>query len=241
MQPADAAIALVALSADGRLVASAAARAVRVATVADGRVTTEVRAEATVTALAFAPDGQSLAVGDAGGAVAITSLAAEPERVAVQLGAAATSLAFAPDGQQLAAGDAAGAVTLIGSAGEVRGVARHWSQPLRWLDFSPDGSVLFAATDLWLHALEAATPALAPLHSKLVALPFAHTVLLPASSSAVRSAGFTANGLFAMAVLDLAAPPTAPVADSSTLVGRDWPAALALRLNDNGEPVPFDP
>ena len=38
-----------------------------------------------------------------------------------------------------------------------------------------------------------------------------------------------------------AAPPSGLTADASALVARDWSAALALQLNDNGDPVPFDP
>ena len=64
MQPAEGAVTLVALSDDGRSVASAAERVVRIAAVADGRVMAELRADGAVTALAFAPDGASIAVGD---------------------------------------------------------------------------------------------------------------------------------------------------------------------------------
>ena len=60
-------MAIVALSADGVTWRAPRRGIVRVATVADGRVLTEVQAESAVTALAFAPDAACIAVGDAAG------------------------------------------------------------------------------------------------------------------------------------------------------------------------------
>jgi hypothetical protein len=161
-------------------------------------------------------------------------------RETVQLGAAAVALAFAPDGSRLAVGDASGTITLVDPAsGESEGKARHWSQPIRWLELSPDGSTLLVATDAWLHALVAATPALVPMQSKLVVWPAAATVATAISATAIGFAGVAIDSSLVSGVLDLAA--IEPRADAAALVARDWPAALALRLNDNGEPVPFDP
>ena len=116
-------------------VASAAGRVVRVATVADGRVITEVQAESAVTALAFAPNAAAIAVGDAAGAVSIAPLGGG-RRATVRLGAPAAALAFAPDGSRLAVGDSSGTITLVDTAsGESAGKVRHWSQPIRWLEF----------------------------------------------------------------------------------------------------------
>ena len=241
-QPADAPVTIVALSVDGRYVANAAAGTVRAAAVADGRVVAEVQAEGAVTALAFAPDAARIAVGDTTGAVVIAPLAEEArERMTVRLGAAATSLAFAPDGARLAAGTADGTIVLVATAdGDVEGTARHWSQPIRWLEFSPDGSALLVATDAWVHAL-AATSTLAPAHSKLVVWPAASTALVASSATTVSFAGVEAAGVLTSGVIDVAASPSVVTADPAALVARDWSAALALRLNDNGDPVPIDP
>ncbi len=243
-QPADAPVAIVALSSNGAYVASGAARAVRVATVADGRVMAEIQTEDAATAVAFAPDSAGLAVGDAAGGVVIAPLAAEArDRTTVRLGAATTSLAFAPDGRRLAAATADGAIALLAAAsGDIESVVRHWSQPIRWLEFSADGDTLLVATDAWLHAL-AATPASAPTpaHSKLVVWPASNAVLTAVSATTVRVAGVDAGGALTSGIIDLAALPSAVTADASALVARDWSALLELRLNDNGDPVPFDP
>lgn len=241
-QPADAPVAIVALSSDGRSVASAAGATIRVATVADGRVTAELMAEGAVTALAFAPDSARIAAGDASGAIVIAPLAADARtRLTARLDAAVTSLAFSPDGNRLAAADSSGAIALLAAAdARVEGAAHRWAQPIRWLDFSADGGSLLVATDSWLHAL-AATPALSPTYSKLFSWPAFSTALVPKSATAVGFAGVDASGVLASGVVDLAAPPRAVTPDASALVARDWSAAFGLRLNDNGDPVPLEP
>ncbi|HXS79551.1 MAG TPA: AAA-like domain-containing protein [Gammaproteobacteria bacterium] len=241
-QLADAPVAIAALSSDGRYVASASGRTARIATVADGRVTAELPAEGAVTALAFAPDSARIAVGDATGAVVIAALAPEARaRATARLDAAVTSLAFAPDGNRLAAADSEGAIALL-SAGDARveGAAHHWMQPIRWLDFSADGGSLLVATDAWLHALTA-TPLLAPTHSKLFVWPASSTAFTPKSATSAGFAGVDAGGVLTFGVVDLAAPPRAVTPDAIALLARDWSTALALRLNDNGDPIPFDP
>jgi hypothetical protein len=91
-----------------------------------------------------------------------------------------------------------------------------------------------------LHAL-AATPTLAPAHSKLVLWPASSTVLAAISGTTVSFAGVEAAGVLASGVIDVTASPSVITADASALVARDWSAALALALNDNGDPVPFEP
>ena len=238
MQPADALITAVALSADGEYVAGAAARVVRVATVGDGRVLTEVQADDTVSAVAFAPTAAVIAVADAAGNVMLVPLATG-RRVTARLGAAAVALAFAPDGSRLAVGDASGTITLVDAeSGETEGTRHGW-QPIRWLEFSPDGSTLLVATDAWVHALTAATPTLVPTQSKLFGWPASVTVATAISATTIAFAGVATDGSLVSGVLDLAA--VEPRGDTATLVARDWSSAFALRLNDNGEPVPFDP
>ena len=239
-QPADAPVAIAALSSDGRYVASASGRTVRVATVADGRVAAELAAEGAVSALVFAPDSARIAVGDATGAVVIAALAPEARaRATARLDAAVTSLAFAPDGNRLAAADSEGAIAVLAADdARVEAAAHHWMQPIRWIEFSADGGSLLVATDAWLHAL--ATPLLKPTHSKLFVWPASSTAFTPKSATSAGFAGVDAGGVLASGVVDLAAPPRAVTPEATALVARDWSTALALALNDNGDPVPFD-
>ena len=239
-QSADAPITIVALSVDGRYVASAAAAIVRIATVADGRVVAELQTDSAVTALAFAPDSARIAVGDATGAVVITALASEArDRTMARLDAAVTSLVFAPDGNRLAVADAGGALALLtADNARVETSAHHWSQPVRWLEFAADGGSLLVATDAWLHSL-AATRGLPPTYSRLFTWPASSTALTALSATAVAFAGVEAGGALESGVIDLAAPPPQD-ANASALVAREWSTALGLRLNDNGDPLPFD-
>ena len=163
------------------------------------------------------------------------------DRVAARLDASITSLAFAPDGRRLAAADAGGAIALLAADdARVEASAHHWQGPIRWLEISADGASLLVATDAWLHALSI-TPGLPPTHSKLFSWPASSTALTAVSATTVGFAGVEAAGVLASGVVDLAAAPRAVTIEASALVARDWPAALALRLNDNGDPVPLDP
>jgi len=239
MRPAGAAIDLVAVSFDGGAVASAAGRIVRIADIGTGRVTEELTVEGAVAALRFAPGARVLAVADSSGAV---TLAGGTRRRTAQLGAAAKALAFAPDGAELVVGDAAGALRLVGvEDAEVGAVVREWPGPIRWLEFSPDGRVLFVATNEWLHALDATTPALEPVLSRVLPPLPTSSAVSPESASIVRFAGFDGSGALAATSFDLAAPPDAAPPDGAVLVARDWSAALGLTLGDDGEPQPFYP
>ena len=219
----------------------AAQRTARIASVADGTIVTEVRAEGAVTALEFAQSAATIAVGDATGRVVLAPLADDAVERVLELGAGTTALAFAPDGARLAVGDVGGAIALVGvPGGEVQGEARHWRQPIRWLEWSPDGGALLAATDSWLHALSP-SGALMPVQSKLVVWPAASTALAAVSSTVVGFAGVDIGGALESGEIDLTAAPSSSPSDAAALVARDWPAAFALRLNDNGDLVPFDP
>jgi hypothetical protein len=159
----------------------------------------------------------------------------------VRLDAPVTSLAFAPDGRRLVAADAGGAIALLSADdARVETSAHRWEQPIRWLEVSADGASLLVATDAWLHALSI-TPGLLPTHSKLFSWPESSTALTAVSATAVGFAGVEAAGVLASGVVDLAAAPRAATMEASALVARDWTAALALRLNDNGDPVPLEP
>jgi hypothetical protein len=242
MQSASEPIAAVTLSADGLWVASAAGRAVRVAAVADGRVVNEIQSVAPVTALAFSADASAIAIGDAAGTLSLAVLVAPRQAWTAQLGAAVTTLAFAPNGERLAVGDATGSVRLLQSGdGSAAGPTRTVSRPIRWLDFSSDGSVLLLASDAWLHALAATSPALEPMHSRLAPRRVWQGALAAGRGSQVRLLGWDDRGALGVVALDLATLPEADAALAAPQPERNWPAALALRLDDNGEPTPFDP
>ena len=161
------AVTLVALSDDGRYVASAAERVVRVAAVADGRVTGGAASRRR-------RDGAGVRAGLARRSPSATRPApscicagSRPARERATR-AARCRRRRRWHSRPTAAGSprrtrAARSRCSRTAAGNVEGTARHWSQPIRWLEFSPTAARLLVATDAWLHALAATTPALAPV------------------------------------------------------------------------------
>jgi subtilisin-like proprotein convertase family protein len=236
MQPADAPIGALALAADPGRIASAAGGIVRIAGISDGEVIGELAAAGDVTALEMALGTAALAIGAATGEVTLVARAGAGPSDTARLPAAAAALAYAADGALLAAGDAGGGVTLFDADADAL-ATRRFVQPVRWLGFGADGSMLLVATDSWLHALD---KELAPVHSALVSLPQLAR-FAPLSATAVRVVGVGNGGDLLAADIDLAAPPAPAPADVADLLARDWRAALGLRLDDNGAPVPFDP
>jgi hypothetical protein len=57
----------------------------------------------------------------------------------------------------------------------------------------------------------------------------------------VRLVGWDSRGVLGAASLDLAALPDVDASHGAPQTERNWPAVLALRLDDNGEPAPFNP
>jgi hypothetical protein len=236
-EPEAAPISVVAIAADARLVASAAGPRVRVANPADGTTVLARSVGGAVTALAFAPDGASLAIGDATGTLTIAPLANPGRAITAQAMGAVTALAFASAGAQLAVGVAAGTVRLLRATdGSSIGIARTLTQAIRWLDFNADGSALLLATVDWLHALRTDST-LEPLASRFAPRPLDALALAAGNNLELRYADVGADGAATVTPFDLAAPP--PAAAGTT--ARDWPVALGVRLDDRGEPAPFDP
>jgi WD40 repeat protein len=236
MQPAEAPIARVALAASGRWVANAAAQSVRVADAADGRVVYALTADAAVTALEFAPASGALAIGDAAGGVTLVALDDGRRLWSSRVDTGIAALAFGEE--TIAVGDADGGVRLLRTGdGRVRGAGVQFSQGVRWLDWSDAAGTLLVATRDWLHAVGG--DELTPLHGRLAPRSIAGAALAAGAGSAVRLVGPDAAGVLTAVTIDVAALPATAAAPPPA--ARNWPAALALRLDDSGEPVAFDP
>jgi WD40 repeat protein len=235
------AVAAVAVSADGRSVAAAAGPAVQVWKAADGVPGPRLGLAADVGALAFAPSGNLLAAGDAGGALRLLPLTGGPA-LAAQAGAAVRALAFAPGGELLASGDAAGSVRLWRATDAAAvGAATPLPAPIRWLGFDSTGTKLYVVTDYWVHGFEIhADGSLDQIGSRLPAVRFAGGPHIGAvTGEQVRLVGVGERGALEAVLVDVAATgDTLPVADT---LGRDWAAVLGLRIDDTGEPAADGP
>jgi WD40 repeat protein/subtilisin-like proprotein convertase family protein len=232
-------VAAVAVSADGRSVAGAAGTRVQVWNAAAGAPGARLDGGAPVAAIAFAPSGELLAAGDASGAVRLMPLAGGSPRAA-QAGAGVSALAFAPNGDVVASGDAAGFVRLwrVSDAAAL-GSVPQLPAPIRWLAFDSTGRKLYAATDAWVHGYELHDGKAAIVGSRLPAVRFVRGAAIGAAAGQrVRLLGVGERGALAALAIDVAGEADAQlVADT---LGRDWPTALGLRLDDAGEPVAFD-
>ena len=108
---------------------------------------------------------------------------------------------------------------------------------VRWIGFGSDG-VLVVATDRWLHSFGVGARGLEPLHawpapgSLAAARGFAAL-----GAERVRVEAFDARGELRRSEIDLAAGRGGASGASPEIVSRDWPAAVGLAVNDEGEVV----
>jgi WD40 repeat protein len=149
---------------------------------------------------------------------------------------AAEAVAIAPGGELIATGGAGGTVQVWRRNGGPLGASLSVPSAVHWLGFGSDG-VLLAATDRWLHSFRVGSGGLEVLHawpapgSLSAARGYA---ALGAERARVES--FNARGELRRSEIDLAVPSGAPSAPPE-LSSRDWPAALALTVDDEGEVV----
>jgi WD40 repeat protein len=142
----------VALSRDGRWLASAAEYAARVWSATDGEMVNEISVTGSATAVAFAPTNELLAVGDLAGNVQLVTLRASTPLRAARAKGEVTSVAFGRSTEVVASGTRNGSVQLwsVASAAAL-GESLEFGHPVQSIVFSPDNEVLIVQTLHWLH------------------------------------------------------------------------------------------
>jgi len=165
------AVSAVALSANGRWLASGADYTARIWSTLDAELVSEIAVTGKVTALAFAPANDLLAVGDiAGNLQWIAPRANVPMRAARARGEL-TAIAFGPNGEIAASGTVNGSLQLwnVASAAPV-GAGLALGHRIRAVAFSADERFVIVQTLHWIHwlritgeSLQFETSRLAPL------------------------------------------------------------------------------
>ncbi|MEE8305978.1 MAG: hypothetical protein V3R81_01870, partial [Gammaproteobacteria bacterium] len=149
------AVSTVALSANGRWLASGADYAARVWNTADAELVSEIAVTGKVTALAFAPTNDLLAVGDIAGNLQWVAPRANVPMRAARAKGAVTAIAFASDGELVVSGTINGSLQLwnVASAAPVGAGLELWHR-IRAIAFSADGRFVIAQTLHWIHWLQ---------------------------------------------------------------------------------------
>lgn len=227
------------ISPDGRWVASAAEYSARVWRTEDGTLSSELSVNGTALAVAFSADSKRWAVGDSAGNVFIGTSEGSNALGSVRAQGPVRAVAFSPDGRLLASGDEIGNVELwdldtFGAAGP----RRAFAHAVRWIGFAGSASTLLVQTDHFIHRVEISGGRLTVVASRLLDVGLAAGAALASSSGeAVRLVG--GLGGETLAVHDVSFDPSSiePLAAGSPLLGRDWSAALGLRIDSDGEVV----
>ena len=219
----------VAISSDGRWVASAAEYSARVWQVRDGELIGEIPVNGAATALAFSVRGESLAVGDSAGNVFFGAPRGTDPWRSVRMASGVRALDFSADSRWLIAGDSMGRVQLWDAeAALASGDAVPFAHAVNWLRFSADGQSALVRSGPWIHRLKLDDLSVAATRF-IGAMLDGDAVVLGPSASSLRLVGGFSSGSTRASDVDLERPALRPL--SSQDLDRDWQAMLGLELD----------
>jgi len=229
----------VAISGDGQRIVSAAADGARVWNAASGDLVQALPANQAALAVAVAPNGTSIASGDAAGNIFVTVVGDSATPAATRAQAAVTALVYSADGATLVSGDRSGRIQLW-DAVTLRplGMALALPQPIRWLGFSGEPSYLTAQTDHWVHRVAVEDAALRLEASRLVGIDRATGAPSIAGADAVRLVGGLERGSAEVEDVAWRIPEAPSDTDLDVSLERNWMPVLQLDLDDRADVVP---
>jgi WD40 repeat protein len=217
----------VAISRDGRWVGSGAEYSARIWDAVSGELIGEVPVSGAALSVAFAPQGNSVAVGDSAGNLFFGEPRGSSPLPSVRADAAVTAVAFSSQGEWMASGDRQGDVQLWDAAtGAAATEAKRFRHPISWIAFSDTGDVFVRSGD-WIHRLRADGGMLKIDGSRLLPLGF-DVDAAPArpADDHVRVFGVLEGGPEFYSV-EMNAPAASPLPPDSPLLRRDWRRILA--------------
>ncbi len=224
----------VALSADGRWVASAAEYAARIWRVADGELHSEIPVNGAALAVVFSPDSARVITSDSAGNVFVADAVAPDRLQALRASEPVAALAVASSGEQIAAGGAAGNVEVWNLPDGTRAVAPlRLPSPVRSVAFSSDGGHLLVQTASWYHRLRVTAGGLEVAESRLAPLGAAPQVAqLGPGGRTLRVLALA--GQLAFLDLDMGRPNARPVDGAPGALRGRWQRAVGLTLDSRG-------
>ncbi|MFO7285961.1 MAG: AAA-like domain-containing protein [Gammaproteobacteria bacterium] len=227
----------IAISPNGRWVASAAEYFARVFRTSDGELAGELTVNGTAQSVAFSHDSSRWAVGDSAGNVFVTIVGDAAPLGSVRAQGPVTAVAFSPDGAVFASGDERGHVELWDASTFSPIGPRHaLPHAVRWIAFVGSASELLIQTDAWLHRAVVDRGRTRVVASRLLPAGIAAGgAIFDDQGLRVRLVEGLAGGSLALHDVPLDAPAVPPLPDVSPLLTRDWSAALGLVIGADGE------
>jgi WD40 repeat protein len=238
-------VAALALSRGGEWLLSAAPGAARLWRLPSGELAAEYPINGRITSIAFAPSGQQFAIGDSAGNVLVAAPGATEPVAAWRADSAVSALAFSLDGRYVASGDDRGTLRfwpLVPAAAALE--PYRFVRAVRWLSFDAsaiEGPGLTVQTEQWLHRMRIVDDAPIVEHSRLLPpdLEPGAAPVAGAGEDVWRLVGGIDLGRLTATDVDFAPPSADAVAAADTaLLERDWPRALGMALDPDGNAVP---
>jgi WD40 repeat protein len=224
-----------AISPDGRWLASAGENSVRVFVLASGELLREIELEGRPFAIAISADSLIVAIGDSAGNIYLASPDMQQGVQTLRGRTPISALAFGQTRELLASGSADGDLVLWDTlAGTAIAGAYRFKGSIRWIEFSGDASTVWLQSGVWLHRLDRGVDPPAIAVSRLIPEELRPAPALALIDDALIR-GLANRGGGRLALVDIALGPTASAADWPD---RDWTRVLGFRLDSaTGEPV----
>ncbi len=228
-----------ALSADGASIASGAEYSARIWALQSGELSAEIPVDGTVQAIAFAPSGALVAVGDSAGNVFLGSPRGGEALRSLRMPASISAIAFAPDSARLATADRDGNLTIWDVSATERPLATTTlAEAVRWISFGEATDRITVATEDWLQALVRVeeSDSLQVTGTRLLGTDIGSAAAFARVGETVAAAAAAAGGASILS-LSVDAPTSsdaaAVAAAGAALPHREWSRILGLELDSS--------
>jgi WD40 repeat protein len=220
------------LSTDGAMVVSGGDYSARIWLTQTGELLREIAVDGAALAVTCAPDKDLVAVGDSAGDIFLAPVNGPAQPATARAYAAVLALAIAADAKLMVSGDAAGNLQLWDTAMPETSRATHlFTNPVSWVAFGASGKTVLAKSGAWIHELEIHPSGFTVIASRLLPIRLGPSAVPVRLDGALRWLSHPATSALRYEDLGFEAPSSEPRTTDAALLGRDWPAILALDLD----------